>query len=572
MLQNSIAVALLLAVCAILTSAKPWRFQGRKRWASLALLAAGLGALVWVFPRAGIDFDTAKQLNLLIALSAVGLLAWRWAVPVASASRFSLLVATALFALLNYCHFFAFHGQRSFVHLHDVAHYFLGSKYFGELRYDGLYTAMVRAEAELYRNQFRASEARDLVTYQLVHTGSLLAASERVKGRFSPARWHEFQQDVKYFRERLEPDHYALLLRDHGFNATPFWALVGGTLAHAVGQANDRSLLLLSLLDPLLLLGLFVAIGWVFGAPTALFAVIYFSLAFGATFGWTGGAFFRYGWLFGVVLSVSCIKRQRPVWAGAFLAWATLLRIFPAAFAVPLLLRAVWDVKEHGAITPPRWRFLMSFAVFGLFFFVVTALLPDGLSSWHGFRVNTERQIENISPNVIGVTQLMFQGAGSAALVTQEELATIGEQRQQVYHWQLATVFLATLIFLAIASRRLRDSEAAVAGILLLFTGLNLAAYYYVFLLLLILVNRASAPRLLLIFLGEAILYAARLFEVREAQLFIFRNWLILGLLVALYWQAVGGWVAQPQRTQAVLGRADSETELAKRIPGNHAW
>ena len=58
------------------------------------------------------------------------------------------LGALASLAAIAYLNFFSFHGERTFVHYHDVAHYYLGSKYFRELGYANLYTAMLRAEAE----------------------------------------------------------------------------------------------------------------------------------------------------------------------------------------------------------------------------------------------------------------------------------------------------------------------------------------------------------------------------------------------------------------------------------------
>src|SRR6185295_3796943 len=106
-------------------------------------------------------------------------------------------------------------------------------------------------------------------------------------------RWIDFKQDVAYFRRVLGPQ-YRAVVEDHGFNPTPVWAVMGGLLANRVPAGSHFGILLLSLLDPVLLLLACGAVVWAFGRRTALLAVIQFCLVFGATFGWTGGAFLRY--------------------------------------------------------------------------------------------------------------------------------------------------------------------------------------------------------------------------------------------------------------------------------------
>ena len=150
------------------------------------------------WPIAGLDFDVVKSLNFAIILFAGGLLASR---EVLMRSRlrlgyFSALALLAIFSVVNYCNYFSFHGERTFLHLHDLAHYYLGSKYHAELGYDHLYTAMLRAEAEIYDDRFKALEARDLATNRLVDIRDLLSRSDRTKQRFEPNRWADFKTDV----------------------------------------------------------------------------------------------------------------------------------------------------------------------------------------------------------------------------------------------------------------------------------------------------------------------------------------------------------------------------------------
>ena len=71
----------------------------------------------------------------------------------------------------------------------------------------------------------------------------------------SAPRWEAFVTDVLWFRTRTTPEEFRRILLDHGYNATPAWGILGGALARAAGPATDRSVGLLALLDPLLLLG-----------------------------------------------------------------------------------------------------------------------------------------------------------------------------------------------------------------------------------------------------------------------------------------------------------------------------
>jgi hypothetical protein len=81
-----------------------------------------------------------------------------------------------------------------------------------------------------------------------------------VKAGFTPERWEDWKRDVQMFRAALGPQFKSLYI-DHGFNPTPLWPLVGGTLANLVPAGNRQGLLVLSLIDPLLLLAAFASSG-----------------------------------------------------------------------------------------------------------------------------------------------------------------------------------------------------------------------------------------------------------------------------------------------------------------------
>lgn len=515
------------------------RRLGMALGAAAALLLAGA---VWHLSRRGVDFVWIKRLNLVIALAAAGVLTLRAGViSKAGTDRVTrwVITALALLAVVSYLNFFSFHGERTWVHLHDVAHYYLGSKYYGELGYADLYTAMLRAEAETHGSRFKTTTARDLESYDQVHIRALLRRSDEVKEAFSDDRWEAFKADVDYFRERLGPLYNAVLL-DHGFNPTPVWALMGGALANLVPAGSHAGILLLTLIDPVLILAALGLVAWAFGPGTAILALLHFCIIFGATFGWTGGAFMRYPWFLGVVASVCLLKKRRHSAAGAALAVAAALRVFPLFFALPVLLKgaALWLARCRrrglpGAVRPPRRYAGYAGGLGGglLVLLAATSMPPAGAGHWESFGRNLATHVETISPNMVGLTEpLAFRpGAGK---VTQEEFRQLKSRRQRITAAQILLAFIPVLVLCAVAAPRLTDwSASALLTLPLMYAGVSLASYYYVILVLLVAAWR-SRPRLLAaVFAVEAVPYAVMLVERRDAVLYIVRGLALAPLL-----------------------------------------
>ncbi|MEM7584055.1 MAG: hypothetical protein AAF560_11780 [Acidobacteriota bacterium] len=543
------AVLLIILPALLLARRLGWL---ERRWQQGLAAGAGLMLVIDSWPQRGLELAILKQLYLLIAAAAALLLLLRhyrirWTLDPRRFDR--ALAGLAILGVVAYCNFFAFHGvtddgERTFVHLHDVAHYYLGAKYYPELGYTELYTAMLRAEAELHDDHFKAIEARDLADYRRVHIRELLQRSDPVKAAFSPERWADFQRDVDVFRERLGP-HYGTVLLDHGFNPTPVWALAGGWLSNWVPAGSERGILLLTLLDPLILIAMFGIVGRTFGRRTALLTVIHFCVAFGATFGWVGGAFLRFPWLFGLVVGLCCLHRKRYELAGGLLAVATMTRVFPGFFLVPLAAKAVtvaWRRRE----LPRRYVALFGGClVTAVILALATLALPRGASHWGEFHANMSNHLRNISPNVVGLTELLtLRLDAEQTQVTGEEFEALKARRQQLRNAQLWIVFVPLLALSAYLAPRRTDLGIAHLALPLLYAGLSLAGYYYAVLMVAILVERSSPKRLSWIFAVEALAYVLMLFETRDALVYVYRGALVAWLYVGLNLQAthrVGG-------------------------------
>jgi len=508
------------------------------------ILVGVAGLLIWSACAGGVEFARLQRMNLLVAAAAIAVVACRSLRLAGMGERRVYLASLSLIALVAwvlYSNFFAFHGigrERVFIHLHDVAHYYLGAKYFPELGYQSLYTGMLRAEAEKYDDHFRSLEARDLETNGLVDIRALLARSDAVKERFSADRWTAFQDDVAFFRDGMK-EQWGEVLRDHGFNPPPLWPLLGGALANLVPAGSHAGILGLTLLDPVLLVAMFASIAWAFGVESMLLASVYFCTIHGASFGWTGGGFLRYVWLASLVRAVCCLKRDRHASAGALLGVAAMLRIFPAWFIAPIALLALKGVITRQQVSARHVRFLLAFAATCAALFSATLTLPAGLHHWQEFRHNMQRHVDSNAYNSIGLNEILSY-TGPVKASNPEDFARELDWRRTTYRAQITVVLLLVIAVLGRRSRWPDNASATVLAIPLLFCTLSLAAYYYAFLILLVLAHGQSTWRIAALFAVEALTCVLGLFESNQIVLFFYRNVLVAYLLLALYLGGLG--------------------------------
>jgi hypothetical protein len=280
----------------------------------------------------------------------------------------AVLAFLALSAVGSYYHFGALqfndaaHGRRTFVHTFDMRHYFPVAKYFPELRFDGLYLASLAAYLELRPDttdeELTRVRLRDLTNYEMLTGTRAKAQLPEIRARFSPARWETFKRDMGYFLDTMGPGDYLGSMQDHGGNATPVW-LIAAWLVFRSAPASELSLSLGGFIDPVLLLILFIAVARAFGLRTMLFVAIIFGATDFYNFGSNlMGSTLRQDWLVGLGLGACAIKTGRPFLGGFLLAFAGLIRAFPAVaaafLAVPLLWALVAFVREHRRLPAPR--------------------------------------------------------------------------------------------------------------------------------------------------------------------------------------------------------------------------
>lgn len=429
-----------------------------------------------------------------------------------------LLWIVALIAAGAYYNFGRFHSP-GYVHHWEQFHYHLGSKYFPELGYDGLYAASFAAQAESRSDLPLHSWARDLRTNQVVPAGEVLVHGAQVKERFTPERWRRFTADHEHFLRAMDLPYLGATRMDHGYNPTPTWTFVA-RLFDRRSPTDADTLILLGLLDPLLLLVLFGFLFGTYGARTGTLCMIVFGLGYAWRFFWIGGAFLRLDWLAAVGIAVCMMRREHFRWAGALLAYAGMVRIFPFVLLLGpgvLALRALVDRSRQDGFGWV-WRFAQGFALSLVLCGVAGGLTGRGFDAWGEFATNLEKHHGTWLTNNVGLQNVVLYDVDTMTrkdvdfsapepwLGWQRKMDRLKEERR-LWIWSLAGLYL---LLIAAASWRAEKDESVVLGIGAVFSLVLLTCYYWIMLLLVpVKSGRVGAVAVLLLSAGLAAVHLA---------------------------------------------------------------
>lgn len=282
-------------------------------------------------------------------------------------------------------------GRGTWLHHYDMRTYFPIAKYFPELRFDGVYGASVLAVADGKNlDLFDGQPLRDLRTHVLTNVRDSKAHLLELRARFSPERWALFLEDMQYFRRAMGDGGFLGSMNDHGGNATPVWFLSARAI-FANAPASDATLWRGVVADLVLLALAFLALGWAFGARTALLGITVFGAMDFYQFGsnWFG-ATLRHDWLSLWAIGLALLQKRKLGLAGAAFAWSAWIRAFPALTLVTLSFPVVWvGVKlllqkrtvEAREVVKPLLRVALGVIVASVVL-VGLSIIVFGASSW----------------------------------------------------------------------------------------------------------------------------------------------------------------------------------------------
>ncbi len=498
--------------------------------------------------------------KLILCLLAVPVVLWLDRAGDSRRKASSILVLVAAIAVGAYYNYGAFHGT-SYVHHWEQFHYYLGSKYFPELGYDGLYAASLTAQRESHRQMNFQAWTRDLESNEVVSSWQVLSRGAEVKERFSEERWRSFVADNGYFLDSNNWQYLRRIRMDHGYNPTPTWTFAARLFSSWL-PADHGTLSLLASLDLLLLVVLFAFIITTYGSRVGCLSLIVFGLGYPWRFDWVGGALLRLDWLVAVGVAVCLLRRGRYRWAGALLAYAGLVRIFPLALLLGpgvLALRALIRKEDWSW----AWRFAQGFALSVVICLLAGGLAGRGFDAWGEFATNLETHEETWLTNNVGLKNVLLYDVDTMQrnrvnwrlpepwLPWQRHMNRVEEERAG-WFYALAGLYL---LLVAAASWRAKRDEAVIVSIGAVFALGLLTCYYWVMLLLVPLRDgRRGAAAVLLLSAG---LYGLHLATPPSFEMIYgVMSWALA--LLAIAWLGPAAWADVRPALERGRGRAAS--------------
>ena len=405
---------------------------------------------------------------LIIVFTSISLLIFQ------NRARNYLVGIAAILSIFSFLNFGQFHlPQNEKIHYWDAFHYYIGAKYFNELRYGSLYTASYVAgkEAGIFSE---ITSIRDLNSYSVIPVS--LIDEPRVKARFSPERWEEFKKDIKFFYEESKrPDSaWQKLLSDHGFNAPPLKSVLMSKLLNCY-ELNSFTLNLTVSADYILIALLFFIIAISINFYPACIFIILFSLNPISPFDFTFGSVLRYDWFFALGTSLIAASKERFKLSAIALAISAHCRVFPFVFALSVILSLLkYKTKLKDFIL-----YFTSTIIIGV---LVATIFSKDLTIFPEFMAKMSTHTNVLYSNTVGIKSLflsdVFINKISGSALSESEIAKLITERKSI------SVICGFLLSLPVILFSLKKSnfKAFCASCLLIFLLLNPVNYYYAFL------------------------------------------------------------------------------------------
>ena len=449
--------------------------------------------------RRGIDFQMSV---VRTGIAAAGLLVFVWGLRPSARNasrprrlRAALLLLLAVAAYSSYYQFFRFSHVRGFA-TSDNFHYYLGSKYFSELGYFGLYECSLHALTERGLPPLTGPhrQARNLRTMRAEPATEITRSGEDCPERFGPERWELFGNEVVYFTQKWPKHIRNATWLDHGYHPPPSWTLVGGAVAQNIHVGDPLSAYLLARLDRVLIAITLIGIGGAFGLETACLVALLWGTGALWRYTWVGDGFLRHLWWAAAMAGVIALRRGFTASAGSALMLSTLFRIFPGTLGIGYLMHAMREILRAGRPVSKHFVFAA-----GAGSSLVLVLLLSAWTSGHGLSVYQDFVVK-------------LREFGSTPISNDVGLGVLS-------HWVFPTSSLLpglmrgalTLGFITLfwrAMARTEDWEAAAAGALLIPILVN-PANYYLSLFAIVALTAARRPRIGVILLVTGLLWNA---------------------------------------------------------------
>lgn len=425
--------------------------------------------------------------------------------------------------------FFAFinmgfmHYSGGFFHGHDTFNRYMGAKYFKEVGYRNLYAAAIVADSE--QNNFFGdiNSYKYGADFSVREKENAFKTSLDWKGNFTNERWQEFKSDLEFFKQktdvrdlfdrqvRLDWWNWYNILNDFGLEPSPAWVFPASIISNLLSPANSSTMVLIVLIDFIFLAGIAYFITLAFGINSAMLTLIAFFTMHATIYSWTGSSFMRFDWLFLLVASLSFLKREKYLIAGALLAASSLSASFVLIFALALLIKMVAEYYYKNKISLELKKFFLGFfSVLTVLILLSLIFVNNSFVAWQDF---INRSILSLKIWQIWQWNIsdIFIWAGESGNTMNDLWQQNKEERFSSLLPLILIVKVAVFILTLLAIRKSEYWETLALGSVLVFTGLYVSQVNFGFLILLIPLLVNNFMRLDKLF-AAAIIYSASLF------------------------------------------------------------
>jgi hypothetical protein len=448
------------------------------------------------------------------------------------------LVVIALCASINY-----FYGTRNngvYVHRWDAFHTVIGVKYHAELGYFDLYKCAYAID-RAGPHHFRAvKKIRDLRTRKFVDRDEHIEGND-CEQRFTPERLEAFKHDLAEFGTWSSKSQWKILMKDKGFNGTPFYATVCKLLVNPM-EVNLDSLKRLAKIDPFLMMIAFGVVGWAFGVRQAAITAIFFCVFFPNRFVHMGGSILRFDYVATLLIGFSALKKDKWGLAGAMFAWATMVRVFPAIFAVAVVLKIASDVFVTQKIRDEHWRFVGFYGgTLALCFMISLIGMDGGFENWRTWYQNMKIHNSTSAAFRVGFKHLfMLDGTMTGTNYGQKQANL---NAHSGYYWTAVGCLLAPVL---LAVRRLDTvSFTAIFGVLGFFLLAVATRYYLGVVAILFLIDRKLLSNRFMLIMGILLFGSAAFdffyFKLNDSDALMYN--IIIGVELTIVIAMLGSWL-----------------------------
>lgn len=364
--------------------------------------------------------------------------------------------------------------QNTKIRTWNMYHYFIGSKYFDELHYHDLYLQTILADREDTNRLKKVTRVRDLTDYRTKRISQILP-DERNE-RWSDQRWAEFKKDLRVFLPKAGKRTWVRILRDRGYNPTPFWNTIGSTLSHGIDIKQNGKLLFATSIDFILYAIMIGFLIWAFGIEAAMLSFLAFILL-PFSVGRVVAGYVQYDWLAGIVAGVCLIKKRRPIAAAIALGFSTMARVFPLILTAGLGAPALRKLVKTRKIDKFYIKFVAAFLIVVAIGIVIGSISTWGFSGWLKWKDNISLHNYEMTfgEGRVGLKHIFIHKLG------EKHHWENPDERKKVLPTQIHFYYVAAALFLILFFPTIwfRDDVNAVISAMILMYILLVPSHYY---------------------------------------------------------------------------------------------